>query len=53
MIVWMVLNIGKLLLCCESSRCCAGGGASVLVSIFGYIVWVLAVGYVICSGGRW
>jgi hypothetical protein len=43
--------VGKLLLCCEGSRCCAGGGGSVLDSVFGCIVWVLAVGYVICSGG--
>jgi hypothetical protein len=52
-IVLMVLMVGKLLLCCEGSRCCAGGGGSVLGSIFGWIVWVLVVGYVIynsCGG---
>jgi hypothetical protein len=48
----MVPKVGKLLLCCEGSGCCVGGGGSVLGSIFGWIVWVLDVGYVICSGGR-
>jgi hypothetical protein len=48
-IVLMVSMVGKLLLCCEGSRCCAGGGGSVLGSIFGWIVWVLVVGYVIYS----
>jgi hypothetical protein len=37
-IVWMVLKVGKLLLCCERSRCCAGGGDSVLGSAFDWTV---------------
>jgi hypothetical protein len=48
----MVQKVGKLLLCCEGSGCCAGGGDIVLGSIFGWIVWVLTVGYVIYRGGK-
>jgi hypothetical protein len=43
MIVWMILKVGKLLLCCEGAGCCAGGGGSVLGSVFGWIDWVLVV----------
>jgi hypothetical protein len=37
-IVWMVLKVGKMLLCCEDSWCCGGGGGSALGSIFGWVV---------------
>jgi hypothetical protein len=48
----MVSKVGKLLLCCEVFGSCVGGGGSALGSVFGWIVWVLAAGYVIWSGGE-
>jgi hypothetical protein len=33
-IVWMVLNVQKLLLFYEGSRCCADGGGIVFGSVF-------------------
>jgi hypothetical protein len=50
-IVWMVPKVGMFLLCYEDSGCCGGGGGNALGSVFGWIVRVLVVGYVICSGG--
>jgi hypothetical protein len=29
-IMWMILKVGKLVLCCEDSGCCAGGGGGAL-----------------------
>jgi hypothetical protein len=51
MIVWMIPKIGKLLLCYEGSGCYAGEGGDMLGSVFGWTIWVLDVGYVICRGG--
>jgi hypothetical protein len=34
-IVWTVLKVGKLLLCCEGYECCAGRDGNVFGSVFG------------------
>jgi hypothetical protein len=47
-----VSKVGKLVLCCEDSWCFGDGGGSALGSSFGWTVWALVVGYVICSGGE-
>jgi hypothetical protein len=49
-IVWMVPKVGKLVPCWEDSWFCGGGGSG-LGSVFGWIVWLFAIGYFICRGG--
>jgi hypothetical protein len=49
-VVWMVPNVGKLVLCWEDSWFCGGGGGGLFGSVFGWTAWVLAAGYVICRG---
>jgi hypothetical protein len=51
-IVWMVPRVGKLLPCWEDSWFCGGGGSGLFGSVFCWIIWVFAVGYVICRGQR-
>jgi hypothetical protein len=49
-IMWMVPKVGKLVPCWEDSWFCGGGGGGMFGSIFGWIAWVFAEGYVICTG---
>jgi hypothetical protein len=48
-IVWMVLKVGKLLLCCEGSGYCVDGGGSVFGSVFRWWLGVFSMGHVICA----
>jgi hypothetical protein len=48
----IVPNVGKLVDYREDSWFCNGGGGGLFGSVFGSIVWVLVVGYVICNGAK-